>query len=169
MWSCKRRILIKSLIFVFISCILMALVQNKKTTQKQKTMETNTTNKSNEEWRKILTPEEYAVLREGGTERAFTGKYTDLKADGNYYCKGCGNLLFSSNTKFHSGCGWPSFYDVANNAAIETRKDYSHGMERTEVLCKKCHSHLGHVFNDGPQNKTGMRYCINSICLDFKE
>lgn len=124
--------------------------------------------KTEEEWKKVLTDEEYYVLRQAGTERPFTGKYTDLKAYGNYYCKACGNLLFTSNTKFHSGCGWPSFYDNAGNSAVETRMDNSHGMTRIEVLCKKCHSHLGHVFNDGPMDKTGLRYCINSVCLNFE-
>lgn len=136
---------------------------------KQTTMDTATVFKSEEEWKKVLTDEEYRVLREAGTERPFTGKYTDLKADGNYYCKACGNLLFTSETKYHSGCGWPAFYDKAGNSAVETRMDYSYGMTRVEVLCKKCHSHLGHVFEDGPQDKTGLRYCINSISLDFKE
>ena len=132
-------------------------------------MDTATINRSEEEWRKVLTDEEYNVLREAGTERPFTGKYTDLKDDGNYYCKACGNLLFTSETKYHSGCGWPAFYDNAGNTSVETRIDNSYGMSRIEVICKKCHSHLGHVFEDGPQDKTGLRYCINSISLDFKE
>lgn len=134
-----------------------------------KKMDTAIINKSEEEWKKVLTDEEYNVLREAGTERAFTGKYTDLKADGNYYCKACGNLLFTSETKYHSGCGWPAFYDIAGNTSVETRIDNSYGMSRIEVICKKCHSHLGHVFEDGPRDKTGLRYCINSISLDFKE
>lgn len=139
------------------------------TAKKKATMDTTTVNKTEEEWKKVLTDEEYHVLREAGTERPFTGKYTDLKADGNYYCKACGNLLFTSETKYHSGCGWPAFYDKAGNSAVETRVDNSYGMTRIEVLCKKCHSHLGHVFEDGPQDKTGLRYCINSISLNFKE
>lgn len=134
----------------------------------QQLMSEPTITKTAAEWRKILTDEEYHVLREAGTERPFTGKYTDLKDDGNYYCKACGNLLFTSGTKFHSGCGWPSFYDNAGSSSVDTRMDYSFGMTRIEVLCKKCHSHLGHVFDDGPKNKTGLRYCINSISLDFK-
>jgi methionine-R-sulfoxide reductase len=145
--------------------------QNTSNTRKpisQNTMQNSEINKTEAEWKKVLTDEEYQVLREAGTERPFTGKYTDLKADGNYYCKACGNLLFTSDTKFHSGCGWPAFYDNAGNTAVETRMDNSFGMARVEVLCKKCHSHLGHVFEDGPTDKTGLRYCINSISLDFK-
>lgn len=139
------------------------------TSKKKKSMDTVIVNKSEEEWRKVLSDEEYEVLREAGTERAFTGKYTDLKADGNYYCKACGNLLFTSETKYHSGCGWPAFYDNAGNSAVENRIDNSYGMSRVEVVCKKCKSHLGHVFEDGPRDKTGLRYCINSISLNFKE
>lgn len=144
-------------------------INNSKNTNKTTDMDSTTVQKTEEEWKKILTDEEYHVLREAGTERAFTGKYTDLKADGNYYCKACGNLLFTSETKYHSGCGWPAFYDNAGNTAVITRMDYSYGMSRIEVLCKKCNSHLGHVFEDGPRDKTGLRYCINSISLDFKE
>ncbi len=142
---------------------------NLEETKKKTNMDISTVNKTEEEWKKILTDEEYNVLREAGTERAYTGKYTDIKADGNYYCKACDNLLFTSETKYHSGCGWPAFYDIAGNSAVETREDNSHGMSRIEVLCKKCHSHLGHIFDDGPIDKTGMRYCINSISLNFKE
>jgi peptide-methionine (R)-S-oxide reductase len=132
-------------------------------------MEKEAIEKTEEEWKKVLTDEEYHVLREAGTERPFTGKYTDSDRKGNYYCKACGNLLFTSDTKYHSGCGWPAFYDKAGGSAVETRVDYSHGMSRIEVLCKKCHSHLGHVFDDGPRDKTGIRYCINSVSLDFKD
>ncbi|MFN8283608.1 MAG: peptide-methionine (R)-S-oxide reductase MsrB [Chitinophagales bacterium] len=131
-------------------------------------MDTTKVEKTEAEWKKILTDEEYNVLREAGTERPFTGKYTDMTADGNYYCKACGNLLFTSETKYHSGCGWPAFYDKAGESAVEMRVDNSYGMQRIEVICKRCHSHLGHVFEDGPRDKTGMRYCINSISLDFK-
>lgn len=126
-------------------------------------------NKPEEQWKQILTPEEYKVLREAGTEYPYTGKYTDFDGKGNYYCKACGNLLFSSDTKYHSGCGWPAFYDIATGDAVITCADSSAGMNRIEVLCKKCHSHLGHVFPDGPQDKTGLRYCINSVSIDFKE
>lgn len=131
-------------------------------------MDTTPVLKTEPEWKQILTDEEYAVLRQAGTERPFTGKYTDADDKGNYYCKACGNLLFTSETKYHSGCGWPAFYDIAGNSAVETRMDHSHGMTRIEVVCKRCQSHLGHVFEDGPRDKTGLRYCINSISLDFK-
>ena len=131
-------------------------------------MEENYKNRPEAEWKKMLTDEEFHVLREAGTERPFTGKYTDTDESGNYACKACGNLLFTSETKYHSGCGWPAFYDNAGNSAVETRLDYSHGMTRIEVVCKQCSSHLGHVFEDGPRDKTGLRYCINSICLNFE-
>ncbi len=125
-------------------------------------------NKENNEWRKKLSPEEYAVLRGGETELPFSGEYVHTKDEGMYVCKGCGTELFSSDAKFDSGTGWPSFDEPTNLENIELRTDNSHGMHRTEVLCKKCGAHLGHVFDDGPTN-TGKRYCINSICLDLKE
>lgn len=142
---------------------------NNQVLQKQEKMNTPEIKKSNDDWKKTLTDEEYYVLRNAGTERAFTGKYTDLKEDGSYYCKACGNLLFTSTTKYHSGCGWPAFYDKASDTSLITQLDNSHGMTRIEVLCRKCHSHLGHVFNDGPIDKTGLRYCINSISMNFEE
>jgi peptide-methionine (R)-S-oxide reductase len=124
--------------------------------------------KTNEEWKKELSPEQYRVLREAGTEPAFRGEYTDLSDDGLYLCGACGNQLFSSKNKFNSACGWPSFDDIKDSEAIETRVDTAHGMNRTEVVCKKCEGHLGHVFSDGPKDTTGLRYCINSVALDFK-
>ena len=118
------------------------------------------------EWKKELTPEQYHILREKGTERAFTGRYWNLKEDGTYVCAGCGQELFRSDTKFDSGCGWPSFYDAMESGKVETRDDDSYGMHRIEVLCSRCGGHLGHVFDDGPA-PTGQRYCINSASLQF--
>ncbi|MBI5732879.1 peptide-methionine (R)-S-oxide reductase MsrB [Candidatus Jorgensenbacteria bacterium] len=122
-----------------------------------------------EEWKKKLTPEEYRVLREKETEAPFTGKYWNVKEMGMYRCRACGSELFSSETKFESGTGWPSFTEPANLKNIELREDQSHGMIRTEVLCKHCGSHLGHMFDDGPQEKGGKHYCINSVCLELEK
>lgn len=123
--------------------------------------------KSNQEWQQELTPDQYHVLREKGTERAFTGEHTDNKAQGVYTCAACGQELFTSDAKFDSGSGWPSFYQPITEDSVEEDRDTTHGMIRTEVLCSRCESHLGHVFDDGPK-PTGQRYCMNSISLDFK-
>lgn len=120
------------------------------------------------DWKEKLTPEQYRVLREKGTERPFTGEYDLHFEDGSYYCAGCGSKLFDSGSKYDSGCGWPAFYQTAEKGAVIEKLDRSHGMIRTEVLCGNCGGHLGHVFPDGPTDKTGMRYCINSIALEFK-
>jgi peptide-methionine (R)-S-oxide reductase len=123
--------------------------------------------RTDEEWRESLTPEQYRVLRQKGTEYAFTGRYWNHHSDGTYSCAGCGQELFGSETKFDSGCGWPSFYDALDQGSVRFERDTTHGMMRTEVLCSKCGGHLGHVFDDGPR-PTGQRYCINSASLGFK-
>ncbi len=124
---------------------------------------------TNDDFKNKLTPEQYAVMREGATEAPFSGKYWDEHTKGVYKCAACGQVLFSSDAKFDSGTGWPSFTEPANLEHVELRADDSHGMHRTEVICKNCGSHLGHIFDDGPADKGGKRYCINSVCLELEE
>jgi peptide-methionine (R)-S-oxide reductase len=127
-----------------------------------------TVEKTDAQWREELTPEQYQVLRKAGTERAFTGKYWNNHEDGIYRCAGCGAELFGSDTKFESGSGWPSFTEPKVAEAVTIKRDVSHGMIRTEVNCARCGGHLGHVFEDGPRDRGGLRYCMNSCAMDFQ-
>jgi len=135
-------------------------VYNRNSTEKLKV--------SNEDWKKMLSPEAYYVARQKGTERPWTSKFEGFSEKGTYYCAACGNPLFVSDTKFESGCGWPSFYEPISKTSIINVPDNSHGMRRTEVMCGRCEAHLGHVFDDGPP-PTGLRYCINGVILDFEK
>ena len=150
---------IKIVFFLFVT--LYAQQEHEKINMSKKVL------KSDTEWATCLTPEEYKILREKGTEMAFTGKYYNHKEDGTYTCAGCDYELFSSETKFDSKTGWPSFFQALDKDRVIEKKDNTLGVVRTEILCARCESHLGHVFADGP-NPTGLRYCVNSVSLDFK-
>ena len=130
--------------------------------------DTSKVNMSEDEWKKVLPADVYQIARQKGTERPWTSKFESFKEVGTYYCAACGNALFKSDTKFESGCGWPSFYDPISKGSIIYTPDNTHGMERTEVQCGRCKAHLGHVFDDGPP-PTGLRYCINGVILDFQK
>lgn len=141
---------------------------SKETNPSYSKTDTSKVNMSEEEWKKILSPEVYYIARQKGTERPWTSKFEKFNEVGTYYCAACGNALFKSDTKFDSGCGWPSFYEPISKSSIIYLEDKSHGMVRTEVQCGRCKSHLGHVFEDGPL-PTGLRYCINGVILDFEK
>jgi peptide-methionine (R)-S-oxide reductase len=174
----KEKQSMKNWIFIFIATVSWygCYSQTEKTTKMDSTKNDNPVSKadsskpilSDEEYKKVLSPEVYYVARQKGTERPWTSKFENLKDIGTYYCAVCGNALFKSDTKFDSGCGWPSFYEPISKGSIIYLPDNSHGMTRTEVECGKCKSHLGHVFEDGPP-PTGLRYCINGVVLDFEK
>ena len=152
---------------LFLLLLVVTLQSCQSQTKEPKTMNSNSNSKKTEaEWKAELTPEQYEVLRNKGTERAFTGEYWDYFENGKYVCAGCGNELFSSDTKFDSHCGWPSF-DKSIKGSVVYKQDLSYGMVRTEVLCAKCDGHLGHIFDDGPKETTGQRYCMNSVSIKF--
>lgn len=162
-----RKILIVYLISIAVASCNRDSSKGLKMTEKNNQI-TEKIFKSDEEWKKILTPEQYRVLREKGTERPGTGIYDNHYEKGTYNCAGCGQELFTSDSKYNAGCGWPSFAEPSDKKVVEEHLDKSYGMIRTEIVCSRCGGHLGHVFNDGPPPK-GLRYCINSASLDFRK
>lgn len=154
------------LCFVFVGIQCQSQTTSSTTLKKMKNPDSSKINKTDEEWKKILTNEVYYIARMKGTERPWTSKYENFYDKGTYACAACGNHLFQSDTKFNSGCGWPSFFEPITKSSIIYTPDNSHGMKRTEVQCGKCNAHLGHLFEDGPP-PTGLRYCINGVILDF--
>lgn len=157
----------KSLIFLFLLSACSISQKNIPSTTEANSSKSDSIMNNEDQYKEKLSKEEYQVLRLSGTEAPFSGKFYEFDEPGKYYCKACNNYLFSSKQKFNSSCGWPSFYDI-NKEGVKYIQDKSHGMIRTEVRCAKCDSHLGHVFEDGPKEKTGLRYCINSVCLTFE-
>jgi len=158
---------ILNIIMLFVATMLVSSCSHSQTINKNEDMSYPNA-KSDEEWKEVLAPFQYQVLRESATERPFMGEYYNSRDTGVYYCAGCGDLLFRSDTKFDSGCGWPSFFEPSSEKSIVYKEDASLGMMRTEVLCGGCGGHLGHVFNDGPP-PTGQRFCINSAALKFEK
>ncbi len=154
-------------LLVVITLLIISFLPQEKN-QNRKVSKLTEKNKTEEEWKKVLSKEQYKVLREKGTERPFTGEYWNHFEKGVYKCVACGEVLFESDTKFDAGCGWPSFYKAIDKSKIIEKDDFSYGMHRIEVMCKNCGSHLGHVFDDGPQS-TGLRYCINSVSIKFEK
>ncbi len=163
-----KRIFVLLTVGIFLLTSILHAQQNNKTNySKEKSMQEKI-QKTEKEWKELLTAEQFYILREKGTERPFTGKYWNFDEQGVYKCAACGVVLFTSETKFDSECGWPSFYDVVNNKNVITKDDFSFGMNRIEVMCADCGGHLGHLFDDGPK-PTGQRYCINSVALKFEK
>jgi peptide-methionine (R)-S-oxide reductase len=167
----KNSIYMKIIALLLMSTGCNAQTKNKNMEKEKKQAhysktDSNKINLSDDEWMKVLTPEQYFIARQKGTERPWTSRFEAFRETGTYYCAACGNPLFQSDTKFESGCGWPSFFKPIHKGSILYTPDHSHGMSRTEVQCSRCKAHLGHVFEDGPP-PTGLRYCINGVILDF--